>query len=142
MPTSDTSLKIENLQVSGKHTLQVINESEISTSVPVSPLANPYVILLINMSNHCFTLMRTRNLNQNWGTWFAIPQTCKTCTFGSYQDCFTAKAWRQILVTDCTSQPFEIEIATKPDDSGMSHVYSYDAIVPNCSYAGGAIGAV
>lgn len=141
MSTIDTNSNIEELQVSFKQTQQKINESDISTEGPVTSLANPYLILLINMSNHCFTLMRTRNLNQNWGNWFAIPLTCKTCTFGSYQDCFTAKAWRQILVTDCTSQPFEIEIATKPDASGMSHVYSYDAVSPNCSYAGGVLGA-
>ena len=121
--------------------------SEIRKSAPIIAQEPPlvmegssWVLALINRSDKCFTLIRTKNVNaSDWGQWWSMPKTCRTCSLVSADACFQAKAWQQILSTDCNSVAFEIEIATTPDAQGNYFVASYNAVQPKCSFAGGAL---
>lgn len=123
-----------------KTSQRLIQQVEIFEEEVVSPKAT-WLVALINRSDTCFTLIRTKNVNAaQWGKWFSLPTTCRTCSLGDQNACFQAKAWKPILSTDCNSVAFEIEIATTPDAQGNSMVASYNAIQPNCSTAGGVLG--
>ena len=128
----------ENLQAP-KKSGEKLTITETRDMPVVSALGNAYVIMLINRTNTCFEMIRTRNPGMPWGNWSNMPLTCKTCSLGSATDCFNAKAWKQILVTDCNSGSFDLQIATRPDTDGNAMGATWEGISPNCNYGGGVI---
>jgi hypothetical protein len=138
MTPSKKTNEFENLQINKKSNEQ-FTITEIGSAPAFTTSGNDYVIFLINMSNTCFEMIRTRNPGMPWSKWWPMPLTCRTCSLGSYSDCFNAKAWRQILVTNCNSGSFDIQIATKPDANGNAIGATWEGISPNCNYGGGAI---
>ena len=138
MTTITKDNEFELLQAPKKATEQ-FQMTEIAGAPAFTTSGNDYLILLINRTNTCFELIRTRNPGMPWSSWWPLPLICKTCSLASASDCFNAKAWRQLLVTNCNSGSFDIQIATKPDANGNMMGATYEGISPNCSYGGGVL---
>ncbi|EML9988428.1 TPA: hypothetical protein R4X15_000738 [Citrobacter amalonaticus] len=118
-----------------------ISINDIDKSILINTTANAesnWLLNLINLTNECYSLASTTGSNGQWGKWFVIPKTCRTCNTNP-QDCYENKKWSTILATSCTSPSFSIRIATQPDEDGNAHGAEFSNISPNCKYAGGVI---
>ncbi|MBJ9132993.1 hypothetical protein [Citrobacter freundii] len=118
-----------------------IDSSDIDNAITIKTTANTesdWLLNLINLTNECFVLASTTGSNGQWGKWFVIPRTCRTCNTNP-QDCYENEKWQTILSTSCTSPAFSIRIATQPDENGNANGAEFTDITPNCKYGGGVI---
>ncbi|WP_337036069.1 hypothetical protein [Enterobacter asburiae] len=118
-----------------------ININDIDNSTSINTTANTesdWLLNLINLTNECYCLACTTASNGQWGKWFVIPKTCRTCNTNP-DDCHEHQKWSTILVTSCTSPSFSIRIAAQPDENGNASGAEFSNISPNCKYAGGVI---
>ncbi|WP_141654219.1 hypothetical protein [Candidatus Nitrospira nitrosa] len=100
---------------------------------------NPWKLNLLNMTSDCIVRASIKPQNGQYGKWFSIPKTCRTCN-ENYETCFNEKKWQTILVTECTDTPFDIRLAVEPNQNGQATGAEFTDIRPNCNYAGGTIG--
>lgn len=107
---------------------------------PVAAAGATWILSLVNRTNECYVYVQTRNNNGAWGKWYGMTPACRNCDLASFKACFDAKKYVSILVTDCTSAPFDINIASEPDANGNANGASYTGIKPNCNRPGGVIG--
>ncbi len=106
---------------------------------PQAAKANPWKLNLVNMTSDCIVLASIKPQNGQYGKWFNIPKTCRTCN-ANYETCFNEKKWQTILVTECTDTPFDIRITVEPNQNGQASGAEFTDLRPNCNYAGGTIG--
>jgi hypothetical protein len=133
-------MEMQVLHIVPKH----INFGEIADipnaepTIPPDVLNTLYVIGLVNLTQECFTILRTTGNNGKWGDWSSMPRTCNNCTT-NYNDCASKGKYQQILVTACNAPAFSIQIAYPLTTGGFSGV-TFEGVTPNCSHAGGVLG--
>lgn len=111
-----------------------INPQDISTEDAKAP----WIVALLNHTDECFVYLRTKNMNvPAWGKWTKISAICRTCPAAStVKYCFDNSQYKELMVTECNSPAFQLQIATAPDAQGYSLVVTSDAIQPNCGSPG------
>lgn len=140
---SDGSKAASTSFTSGINDLKSLMPMEVTEVEPIqkpqATKANPWKLNLVNMTSDCVVLASIKPQNGQYGKWFSIPKTCKTCNT-NYEACFNEKEWQTILVTECTDTPFDIRIAVEPNQNSQARGAEFTDIRPNCNFAGGTIG--
>jgi len=93
----------------------------------------PYVVMLINMTDRCMALGKINN-----GNWFAIPTVCRTCSSGDPNWCYDNQKYSPVMTCNCSDAPFNLSLSTQPDAQGNGWGATW-VITPDCKYAGGVI---
>lgn len=104
------------------------------------PLDGDFQIMLVNLTDNCYTIAGTRRAggsDADW-KWGPMPRTCRTCS-SSYKVCADNQQYSGVLSVACTAPAFDLFVAYPIDNAGNVKGALY-TITPDCNHAGGIIG--
>lgn len=133
----------ENVQTKSAYLDFVIKDEDVDrTFRPLETGLKPtrsWVLGLVNITNECYSFASIADQSGNYGKWFIIPEICKNCET-NFDDCTANGSWAVILSLPNGSPPFNIRIATQPDQFGNVRGTEFLGITPSSAYEGAIIG--